>query len=501
MLNKMILYIGNSGKFSRALEEAAKNINIFYKNLSPASFSEIPDDKNTLCLLDASLLQKLNKTDLSRPFPQNLSLVLAVSSYGNIPENIPENTVDIFSKTFNSKVLEVKLQLLLSRFALLHKNPDNTELHELTKKNCSLTRQIAHLQEQLSQVDSDLQAQEEVLGKINQITQLSRQINCLDLNRIAGVCVEQIPQLISARFASIYTYSPENQTLHLLRHNHPFTIDKAISLRDKPHSPMALAIQKKELLLIKDIPSLNGGLEKNLALTFARNYASKSCIIAPLLSGDNILGVLNLADKISEPHFTTNIDLPPIQLLCEIIGSAMSNIRLYEEVRLQARTDSMTGLFNHHSFYDELDKEILRAKRYGSSLSLIMIDLDNFKAINDNNGHRCGDAVLIHVAQTITRCIRETDIAARYGGDEFAIILPSTSLSDAMNVAQRMVDMVSEKPVEAENTQIRISISLGVAQYADDYTIEDFMNTTDAALFKAKTKGKNRIHVVENTLV
>jgi diguanylate cyclase (GGDEF)-like protein len=505
MLNMKIYYTGNSRKFSQALSSTAKSLKISYKKITPPSFSGLTWENNTLWLLDADFIDPQITPTFLDHLPTDTQIVLVVSSYTQIPKNIPQSlqqkVSDIFVKSCQKEVLQKKIEFFLNFFTKLDKKEETPESHDLSKKNHSLTRQVAHLQEQLSQIDSDLQVQEEVLEKINQISQLSRQINCLDLDHIAGVCVEQIPQLISARFASIYTFSAENQTLYLLRHNHPFTIDREISLEKKPNSPMAMAVKKRELLLIKDIPTLNSNEGKNMALTFSRNYSSKSCIIAPLLSGENILGVLNLADKVSEPHFTSNIDLPPVQLLCEIIGSAMSNIKLYEEVRLQARTDSMTGLFNHHTFYNELDKEILRAKRYGSSLSLIMIDLDNLKATNDKNGHRCGDAVLIHVAKTILHCIRETDIAARYGGDEFAIILPSTSLSDAMNVAQRMVEMVAEKPIQGENTKVRVSISLGVGQYCDYYTIEDFMNTTDAAMFKAKTEGKNRIHVVENSLV
>ena len=124
-----------------------------------------------------------------------------------------------------------------------------------------------------------------------------------------------------------------------------------------------------------------------------------------------------------------------------------------------------------------------------------MIDLDSLKQINDRHGHRAGDAVLLHVAEQILACIRDTDVAARYGGDEFAIILPNTSLSDAMHLAERMAKKISRKPVRTNHKELDVSVSIGLGQYSEDQTVEDFMNKTDAAMFNAKTAGKNRVHV------
>jgi diguanylate cyclase (GGDEF)-like protein len=272
-----------------------------------------------------------------------------------------------------------------------------------------------------------------------------------------------------------------------------------VALSENPRSPMATAVRQKRLLLIRDFGEWGTREKQSVVRLFDRNYQSNSCILAPLLSGENILGVLNLADKIGGLCFDTAADLPPVQLLCEIIGSALSNIRLYDEVHKQARTDGMTGLVNHRTFYDELDQEISRSRRYGSSLSLVVIDLDDLKRFNDDHGHRAGDAVLMHVAHQIRQCVRETDVAARYGGDEFAIILPNTSLTDAMTVAQRLMHMVRSQPVRVGKHRLNASVSVGIGQYRAGLSAEDFMNQSDAALLAAKTSGKNRIHVFEPT--
>ena len=366
--------------------------------------------------------------------------------------------------------------------------------------NNRLRQQINQLRRQLLQIDLDLTVQNSVLDKISQISFLSRQINCLDLDKIASVCIEKIPELISARYASLYRFDQQQQVFHLLRHNHPYPIERMVLVAEHPCSPMALAAAQRRLLLISDFNLVEQGGDLLIQRAYASQYNSNSCIIAPLLSGDQVLGVLNLADKTDGAYFDEAADQPPIELLCEIIGSAMSNIQLYEEVRQQARTDSMTGLLNYRAFYDRLDKEVQRCRRYGGPLSLVMIDLDNLKEANSQYGHRAGDAVVMHVAQEINSCTRQIDVAARYGGDEFAIILPNTQLAAALVVARRLSEMVRSQPVHVGEDEIEVSVSIGVGQYQPECTIEDFVNAADMALFESKSAGKNRVSTFESAL-
>ena len=161
--------------------------------------------------------------------------------------------------------------------------------------------------------------------------------------------------------------------------------------------------------------------------------------------------------------------------------------------------DGLTGLANHKTFYEILEKELWRLRRYGGHISLIMIDIDNFKKINDSYGHRAGDKIILEISRRIKACIRQIDTAARYGGDEFAVILPSTALTDATVAAERMVNVVASSPMAWKKEQIQLSISVGVGQYDSQCTPEDITSRADQALYMAKKAGKGTFRVFEHT--
>lgn len=337
---------------------------------------------------------------------------------------------------------------------------------------------------------------EDSISLLQQITPLAQQINCLDIGRIADICVRNIPNLVGVRFASLYVLDETNSILHLLKHNHPFLINKIVSLNQNPPSLMTMAVRSKELILIKNIDTHKRPIIRKSQRNFAENYQTNSCAIAPLICHDRVVGVLNLADKINNENFNCE-DIALIELFGQLVGASIGNIKLFEKTQRQATIDGLTGLVNHKTFYEILEKELWRSRRYGGQISLIMIDIDDFKKINDAYGHRAGDKVIREVSKRIKECIRQIDIAARYGGDEFAVILPNTSLKAATVVAERMVDVVSRCPTNWKKEEIPLSISVGLGQYDANSNPEDITSRSDQALYTAKQAGKNTIRIFE----
>jgi diguanylate cyclase (GGDEF)-like protein len=335
------------------------------------------------------------------------------------------------------------------------------------------------------------------ISLLEQVTPLARQINCLEISRIADVCINSIPALVGASFASLYILDETSNILHLYKHNHPFLINKIVSLNQTPTPLMVMAVKSKELILVPDIESHKKPVIKKSQRVFAENYRTKNCAVVPLICQDRVVGVLNLADKMDSDQFNTG-DIALIELFSQLVGASIGNIKLFEKIQRQATTDGLTGLVNHKTFYEILEKELWRSRRYGGRISLIMVDVDNLKNINDAYGHRAGDKVIREISKRIKECIRQIDTAARYGGDEFAIILLNSSLEDATIVAQRMVDAVANSHTSWQKEHIQLSISVGLGQYDAETTPEDITSRSDQALYMAKQAGKNTVRIFES---
>lgn len=163
-----------------------------------------------------------------------------------------------------------------------------------------------------------------------------------------------------------------------------------------------------------------------------------------------------------------------------------------EHLRSLSLTDGLTGLYNYRFFAKQLEVEIGRTKRTGQPCSLMMIDLDDFKLLNDTLGHDEGNNVLVKVGHVIRENMRPTDILCRYAGDEFAVIMPATVLFDALRIGERLREALAEIPQKLDSP---FSASIGLAEHdpASAHVVSDFFNMADKALYKAKKKGKNSI--------
>ncbi len=171
---------------------------------------------------------------------------------------------------------------------------------------------------------------------------------------------------------------------------------------------------------------------------------------------------------------------------------------LNSELEAQSRTDRLTGLYNRGFWEEELERQHARFDRHEHIASLVLLDIDHFKQINDNHGHQAGDEVIRMVADSLRKTTRKTDICGRYGGEEFGVILPDADLSQALYFAERLRKNIEKQRVAYKGAEISCTISLGVAEISDLYeNHESWIQQTDKALYTSKANGRNRTTVVE----
>ena len=273
---------------------------------------------------------------------------------------------------------------------------------------------------------------------LDDLFRVVRRLATLNRGQLYEATAEEVAQLFGATRCSFYEYDGSRATL-TLRHavcEKGFSPELTAEVRVGPDStsPMARAAARREVQLVEDWTRQEAGAasdeercEKGFSpeRPYADRYQSNSSIIVPVVAGAELIGVVNLTDRADARAFQSDADLPLAHCLSDLLATAWQNVRLYEESQLAARADGLTGLANYRTFTEQLGREVTRARRYGSPLSLIMIDVDGLKAINDTHGHQAGDWVLQGVAVRMAAGIREIDLAARCGGDEFAVILPN----------------------------------------------------------------------------
>ena len=267
-------------------------------------------------------------------------------------------------------------------------------------------------------------------------------------------------------------------------------------------------ITEEEVEFLKKDPAeswVMAAIEKEHKPIFARELSGKSyqsymalnkelpfAVYVPMIKEGELYGIVKVGPKINGEAFTDN-DLEFFETLASQAVIAFENARLYS----LAITDSITKLYVHRYFQFILEEEVARSRRYNSTISLLMCDIDHFKNVNDTYGHQQGDCILREVSRIIRKNVRNTDIACRYGGEEFSIILPETTQSDAKIVAERIRRDCAKcdfPSIMAGQPPIHCSISIGVAGFPLNADNKDqLIQKADAALYKAKDSGRNQV--------
>lgn len=256
---------------------------------------------------------------------------------------------------------------------------------------------------------------------------------------------------------------------------------------------VARAMRSREPILIRDAqqdPSLRYSSQ------ISEIRAIQSVIVAPLIHPNGeILGALSIESP--RPMAFNEDDLRLLTSFAVTATTAIYNAQLHAEVQKLAITDTLTGLYNRHGFEELGRREIERLRRFGHPLSIIMVDVDEFKQINDTFGHKVGDWVIQTVAKRLVSSLREVDIVGRFGGDEFTILLPETDLFTAINVAERLLTLVSQAPIVFEQASLKLTVSVGVVKATSEFfSLESLLERADRAMYQAKQGGKNRVEVL-----
>jgi len=322
----------------------------------------------------------------------------------------------------------------------------------------------------------------------------------LDPEEVLFLTVRRIGEIIPVSRCSILSVNFDNDKTAKVVSTFESHSIKHLSLDIKNYPEIEQALKTKESVVIKD--AMTDPLMESVRKTI-EPIGIKSIAVIPILFRSEVIGTLFLRTTINEHNFTER-EIKLCQRIAEASALSLNNAFLFEKIQSEraelkklAITDFLTGMYNVRYFYHRLKDEFSRSQRYDVPLSCLMFDIDHFKRINDNYGHRAGDMVLREFATVLNKFVRKSDVLARYGGEEFIILLPHTTPEGAFAEAGRLADLIRKHKFKGLKADERITISTGIATYPDDRidSKDSLISYADDALLKAKNSGRNRIEV------
>ena len=255
-----------------------------------------------------------------------------------------------------------------------------------------------------------------------------------------------------------------------------------------------LSVEEAERRAVPAPP--DGGHARSISVAYryapdetSQGDAIRHGIAVPLVADERTIGYLSVFTRDAERPFDDS-DIRDLEALASYAGPAVDNARRYREARQLADVDALTQLHNRRYFHETLAREVSRAHRYKRPLALIVLDLDDFKAVNDRVGHLAGDGVLADVAERVREVVRTSDVACRVGGDEFAVILPESTVADAEGLYARLERAVSSRPIARAGS---VSFSAGMTDLRENDHADTFFERADEALYRAKGAGKAQV--------
>ncbi len=349
-----------------------------------------------------------------------------------------------------------------------------------------LAQLVAGVEPEIARLDRFLVARFREYEVLQEVTQTIAGI--LDLRELLSTVLKLASRVLNADRGLILLYDPVANDLRSMVTRHFERADGSALEHDLAFSQTIArtCFNSKEVVIIDD--AMQDARFASAHSIVASSIRSVVCL--PLVKADRVSGVLYL-DNLSTPGCFSDQHLKFLRTFAAQTALALDNARLYT----QAVTDGLTQLYNRKFADERILEEMLRASRYDRPCSLILLDVDFFKKVNDSFGHHAGDVVLQRLAALLAEQARASDVTARYGGEEFLMLLPETDSAGAMSFAERLRCQVERLEIAAEAQKIRVTISCGVATYRSDFkaSVKAFVNEADQGLYLAKHGGRNQV--------
>jgi diguanylate cyclase (GGDEF)-like protein len=431
---------------------------------------------------------KPHRVDDVSDSPEYLSLYPLTRSELCVPLKVEEKLIGVVNaestkiSTFTKEdeelltIIAGQLATAIQRLRIVH--AERYQTRQLERSN-SLIRALSQVNAR-SAAAADLDGILQTLG--------------IELNKLGMRCAVALSNTTDQQAIFRYISLPE-RLINALEHisnikmqNYAVPLDQISP--DSEYSQQACLVSDPLTMLCNWAPVLSKKTAIKILKMIDVTGTTSVCYL-PLITEGKPMGVLWMWGEGLHEN-----DLPTVSLFASQVAAALQNANLLTEVGRLAVTDELTGIFNRRHFFELSEKRFLRAQKDNSPLSALIVDLDHFKQFNDQYGHFVGDQVLREAARLMCSALRESDIIGRYGGEEFAVVLPETNMKAAILVAERLKSHVSDVPIDTEAGKLTIQISIGVAGTNPEIKdLHSLIIKADQAMYQAKSEGRNRVVV------